>query len=364
MPQHSAAGTVGERMSSGSEATELVIGGQATAPGTRQVVRLPVTTALSGGEISLWVHVARGARPGPVLVLLSGMHGDEWFAVETISRILDAVDPATLRGTVLAVPFANSPALGQGRRNMPDDTDSPDMNRIFPGPLAATSDQIVAVLCREVLPHGTHLLDFHIGPWGCAFQDILIGADIADPGVAAESERLALLFGTTMIRSANVMTGFPGPRSSIGYGAGVLGIPTLGVEVGGAGFGRAIEDGWHRQNVDGVRAIMGGLGMIDGAPDPRPERQLIYKTAYRVNPTRGGLLRPKLGPERLGAAVEQGALLAEVISPYTLDILEELRAPVNGLLFYVGRDYPVNPGGWAFGVASTDDPAARWVTRA
>jgi predicted deacylase len=350
-------------MSSESGAGELVIGGQATASGTRGTVRLPVTTSLSGGEIALWVHVVRGTRPGPVLVLLSGMHGDEWFAVETIQRILDDADPAALCGTILAVPFANSPALGQVARNMPDNTDSPDMNRIFPGPLNASSDQIVAVLCREVLPHATHLLDFHIGPWGCAFQDILIGADIADAGVSAESERLALLFGTTMIRAANVMTGFPGPRSSIGYGAGILGIPTLGVEVGGAGFGREVEDGWHRQNVEGVRAIMGGLDMIDGASDPRPERQLVYKTAYRVNPKRGGLLRPKLGPERLGTAVEKDTLLAEVISPYTLEVIEELRAPVNGLLFYVGRDYPVNPGDWAYGVASTDDPSARWVTR-
>ncbi|MCC6180088.1 MAG: succinylglutamate desuccinylase/aspartoacylase family protein [Chloroflexi bacterium] len=345
-------------------AAALILGGQAVEPGARRAIRLPVTTGLNGGEIAVWVHVVHGARPGPVLVLLGGLHGDEWFAVESLGRLVVETDPAGLRGTLMVIPFVNSPALGQGSRNMPDETDSPDLNRVFPGPLKATSDQIIAVLCREVLPHATHLLDSHIGPWGSAFQDVLVGADIADAQVAAESERLALAFGTTMIRSANVMTGFPGPRSSIGYGAGVLGIPALGLELGGAGFGREIEARWHQQNVDGVRAIMGAIDMIDDAPDPRPDRQLIYKTAFRVNPSCGGLLRPKLGPERLGTAVEKGTLLAEVISPYTLEVLEELRAPVDGLLFYVARDYPVNPGDWAYGVANTEDPAARWVTRA
>jgi uncharacterized protein len=350
-------------MATESGAGGMVLGGESIAPGTRRIVRLPVTTSLNGGEVAVHVHVVRGARPGPTLTLLAGLHGDEWFAVESIGRVLAETNPAALRGTLLAVPFANGPALGQVSRNMPDETDSPDMNRIFPGPLKATSDQIVAALCREVLPHATHLLDFHIGPWGSSFQDILVGADIADAEVAAESERLALAFGTTMIRAANVMTGFPGPRSSIGYGAGVLKIPTLGVEVGGAGFGREIEAAWHQKNVDGVRAIMGALDMIDGAPDPRPERQLVYRTSHRVNPSVGGLLRPRLGPERLGSPVEKGTLLAEVISPYTLEVLEELHAPANGLLFYVARDYPVSPGDWAYGVASTDDPNARWVTR-
>jgi len=143
----------------------------------------------------------------------------------------------------------------------------------------------------------------------------------------------------------------------------VLGVPAIAVEVGGAGFGRVIEEGWHQQNIDGVRAIMGAVGMIDGAPDPRPARQLVYQTAYRVNPSVGGILRPLIGPGRLGLPVEKGTLMGEVISPYTLEVIEQLHAPVDGLIFYVARDYPVNPGDWAYGVASTDPATARWVTR-
>jgi predicted deacylase len=342
----------------------LNVGGQSVQPGTKQVLRLPVTVGLNGGDINVWVHAVHGTKPGPTLVILSGLHGDEWFSLESIQRIIEEADPATLSGTLLVVPFANSPALGAGARNMPDETDSPDMNRIFPGPLKATSDQIIGVISRELLPSATHILDFHIGPWGSSFMDILFGGDFTQPGLSDENERLALTFGTPLVRRANVVSGFPGPRSSLGYGGVVLGIPALGVEIGGAGFGREAELVWHEHLFAGVRAFMGTIGMIEGAPDIRPKRQLVYSVAYRVNPSVGGILRPLFGPESLGEPVEQGTLLGTVVSPYTLEVIEELYAPVDGLLFYIGRDYPVNPGDWAFGIASTDPATSKWVENA
>lgn len=344
-----------------SSQAELVIGGQTTAPGTKQVVRLPVTVGLNGAELGLYVHVVRGRRPGPVLAMLSGMHGGEWFSTETVRRLLAGVDPTTLSGSLLVLPVVNAPSLVLNTRNIPDESDSPDLNRIFPGPLTWTSDQIIGTLSRQVLPHATHLMDFHMGPYGSAFMDMLVGADFPKDGLSDECERLALLFGSPIVRRANVMAGFPGPRSSIGYASGVLGIPTIAVEMGGLGFGPRQENVWHRMALNGIRAVMKAIGMLDEAPDPRPKRQLVYGTSVRVNPSTGGILRSYFGGDKLGVEVTRGTLLGEVVSPYTFEVLEELRAPVNGLLFYVARSYPVHPGDWAFGVASTEDGKARWI---
>ena len=73
-----------------------------TVPGTKSCVRLPIATSLGGTEVSLWVHVVRGAQPGPTLALLSAQHGDEWFGSEFQRRLVSELDPQTLRGTVLA----------------------------------------------------------------------------------------------------------------------------------------------------------------------------------------------------------------------------------------------------------------------
>lgn len=341
--------------------SDLEIGGRRVAPGERAAVRVPVTTMLNGAQLGLWVHAIRGTRDGPVVALLSTLHGGEWWAVRPIRDLLAGLDARSLRGTVIAVPVANPPALALQTRNIPDESDSPDLNRIFPGPLTWTNDQLAATLSREVLSKAALVMDFHMGPRGSAFRDILVGADFPTPGLTQECERLALAFGSPLIRRANVVTGFPGPRSSIGYAGGVLGIPALGVEVGGAFFGPRLEARWRRETIDGVRAVLGAMGMIDGAPDPRPRRQLVYRKSHRLNPTKGGFLRSRNKGDALARGVKRGELLGEIVSPYTFEVIEELRAPVAGHLFYVARDYPVHPGDWAYGIADTEDPEVRWV---
>lgn len=344
-----------------TEVKGLTVGGTAIEVGTRRAIPVEVTTGLNGAPLRLWVHALRGRGEGPTLALLSTLHGGEWFSIPVLRDLVASVDLDRLNGTILVVPVANPPALVYQTRTIPDESDSPDLNRIFPGTHTWTSDQLISTLVREVLTDASVLLDFHMGPWGSAFRDILIGADF-EPTVTDESERLALAFGSPVIRRANVASGFPGPRSAIGYAGSVLGIPALGVEVGGVGFGPRLEGDWKRQTIEGVQRVMHAIGMLDGDPPvAAPPRQLVYRTSHRVNPRIGGMLRSRYGGEALGSEVASGTLLGQVVSPYTFEILEDLRAPADGLLFYTARDYPVHPGDWAFGIADTDDATARWV---
>lgn len=344
-----------------ADAVPLSLAGQRVMPGQRGVVPIPVTTGLNGADLRLWVHALHGWSAGPTVALICTMHGDEWFSIAALRDLIGRIDPRRMSGTVLVVPVANPPALGMQQRNTPDDADSPDLNRAFPGIHTWRSDQLVRTLTDHVLHAADVLLDFHMGPWGATFRDVLIGDDYPDPAVVARSEELALAFGSPIIRRAGVVRHFPGPRSSIGYAGGVLGIPALGVEVGGAGFGPALESTWRESTVRGVLAVLHTLGMVDDPPPPRPARQLIYHTSHRVNPSKGGLLRSRFGGTALATEVTAGTVLGEVISPYTFSVIEELVAPASGLLFYTARDHPVHPGDWAFGIAQTSDPRARWV---
>ena len=73
-------------------------------PGERVLTRLVVSRLPSGTLIDVPVHVLRGPAPGPVLLLMAGMHGDEVNGIETIRRMLrrDLLHPE--RGTVVAIP--------------------------------------------------------------------------------------------------------------------------------------------------------------------------------------------------------------------------------------------------------------------
>jgi uncharacterized protein len=47
--------------------------------------------------------VAKGARPGKRIALVSGVHGDEISSVRTLQTVMDQLDPAAMSGAVLAV---------------------------------------------------------------------------------------------------------------------------------------------------------------------------------------------------------------------------------------------------------------------
>ena len=55
--------------------------------------------------------VAKGARPGKRIVLVSGVHGDEMSPVHTIQTIMGQLDPAQMSGALLAVLDVSRPAM-------------------------------------------------------------------------------------------------------------------------------------------------------------------------------------------------------------------------------------------------------------
>jgi uncharacterized protein len=50
------------------------------------------------------VTVAKGAKPGKRVVLVSGVHGDEMSSVHTVQAVMNQLDPAEMSGTVMARP--------------------------------------------------------------------------------------------------------------------------------------------------------------------------------------------------------------------------------------------------------------------
>ncbi len=339
----------------------LQIAGTHMPRGRTTHVRVPVLTDLDGSDIALHVHVIAGVRPGPTLAVVTVLHGGEWQAVDISLALLDRLDPAEMSGNLIVVPIANPLAFATGTRNIVDESDSPDLNRSFGGEQAWLADQLGRAIVDHALSHADAVLDFHSGLWGGTMGSVTCGRDYADPAVSQRSYELARAFGRPHVRRGDLATRFPGPKSMVGYAGQVLGIPGAISEIGGTGFAPEIEAQWLEDNVAGVRGVMQELGILDGDP-PRAAEVLVFDAVRRVNPTIGGMLEPVFPPEGMMRDVaEQGDLLGRVWSPYTLDVVEELRAPVRGLVDMVPRPYPVRPGDWAYLMLDLDAPGTRTV---
>lgn len=337
----------------------LEIREQRFEPSSKQVVALPVTTDLSGGEIKLYIHVVTGREPGPVLALLSTTHGSEFLTVEVIRRLVQGLDPSEMKGTVLAVPVGNPVALQTLTRNTPDESDAPDLNRVFPGHNTWIAEQLAKVITEAVLKNADYLMDFHMGLWGSVMGTVSYGVDF-DQDVVNTSRNMAFAFGYPCIKAGKVATSFPGPGSARGYAGAALKIPSIGADVGGAGFDRAHEEKWLRINVDGIRNVMIFAGILEGQLK-LPDKYLMWGKRWRVNPSVGGYFLPEIPPHDLMREVKEGELLGRVLSPYTFEVLEELRSPGDGIVFYTARNYPVRPGDWTYGVIDLHDKNTNWI---
>jgi predicted deacylase len=339
--------------------SELVVAGCRVPAGTTAVVRVPVTRDLTG-PVDIVGHVVAGRSDGPTLLLLSMLHGNEWFSAVVLRDLLRGVDPSAMNGNVIAVPVANPTAMLTGTRCIQDDADEPDANRTFGGPYGWLSNQIARVVADVFMSVSDAVIDYHVGDWGATMADVSYVADYSNPAVAARSKAMALAYGFPVVHALTIFSGLRGARTSLGHAGERFGIPGIVAEVGGLGFGEPHEARWLQANVDGTRGVMRELGILTGQ-GRRADRYLHFYDYWRVSPTVGGYLEPLAGLDRQFTEVASGEVLARISDPMTFETLEEIVSPGRGIVFYACRAHMVRPGGWAYGVARLDDPRTTWT---
>ena len=200
---------------------ELEIAGKRIAPGTKDYVKVKVSTDLSGSDIYLPIQVVAGREPGANLAVLAALHGSEWLSVEVIRKLVAVLDPSKMAGNVITVPVGNPVAFNYMTRNTPDESDNADLNRVFPGTFTWFAELLAQTITREVLRKSNFLVDLHMGIWGSAMGATAYGIDFPHAEVNEKSRQLAKAFGYPIVQRGKIVTHFPGPKSAAGY-AGLL----------------------------------------------------------------------------------------------------------------------------------------------
>src|SRR5262245_33677656 len=104
--------------------------------------------------------IKRGS--GPTALFAGANHGDEYEGPLALQELALELDPASIRGRVIIVPFMNYPAFRAGSRTSP--IDRGNLNRSFPGrPDGTVTEKIADYFQRYLLPSAEVVLDFHSG---------------------------------------------------------------------------------------------------------------------------------------------------------------------------------------------------------
>ena len=302
--------------------------------------RVVVTTLASGAEVALCLHELQGTLgPGPTVGICAAIHGNEPTGTQIVLEVARRFAGGNFRGRLLLLPVANPLAFEANSRHTP--VDDQNLNRLFPGNRDGwVSEQLAAAITEEFLTKIDVLIDLHSGGDRPTVDYIYI----------RNREDLSRAFGSRVLYRPD-----PAKAGTMFHGTSVTvtenrAVPSVVVELGG---GLIDQTPYIERGVEGVTNVLRVLAVVEEAPKPPPD-QIVVNEIVTVRPRVGGILETQAPP--LGERIEGGALLGRVVSPYTFDVLEEIRNPVPSGVMILSHltNNVVQPGDYGYMVGSSE----------
>lgn len=305
----------------------FTIGPVSAAPGTAASGALQVPAAGGDQGTMLPVSIINGAKPGPVLMLTAGVHGQEYTPILALQRVLASVDPKTLSGTLVLVHVTNMPSY-LARTIYYSPADGKNLNRVFPGTADGTlSERIADVLTRNVIERATHVVDLHCGDGNENLRPYWSWITTGPAAVAEAGKQLALAFGLDHIIVDRSRPLDPKASVYLSNTAVTRGKPALTIESGG--MARTDEEAIARIE-RGVAGVMRYLKMRETGPDPVAHPIWIERSEV-ITSGATGLFKAAVEP---GHTVAEGTLIGR-ITDFHGKLLQEIVAPFAGEILYV-----------------------------
>jgi uncharacterized protein len=278
--------------------------------------------------------VLAGARPGPVSAVTAGQHGRELAGSLVSALLFRQLDPADVLGTVHFLPVLNPLAIRTRRQDFPCEearyrkllhTAQFNLDRLWGGgdAMEPVLSRITSTLWQGVLGGCSAILDLH--SWSEIFCS-MAWAHERDSGLLS-----ATGFPFQTLRSLEADP----PLYTLRERAWSEEIPIVVVELPGQ---NVVRPEARELGLRVVRNFLIARGHLEGIPEIPSVPVLLRDTGARcdVEAPAAGLWSP--GPSA-GDFVYGGNLLGEVLSLDSLEVLAEVRAPRDGLLFFNGPPF-------------------------
>lgn len=282
-------------------------------------------SAGAAGGFDIWTAAA--AAPGPRVVILGGVHGDETQGVLAAGRL--AVDETRLtRGSVDIVPVCHEAAFEADSRT--SSIDGGNLARVFPGDSSGgATEQIAHHIFTEVLSGCDLLIDLHTS--GQGYDMPFLAGYQADTATADSlAKKAASAFAADFL--------WRHPGRSEGRTVSVVDQAMYVECPGGGSMSPASVDVY----VAGVQRVLAMMGMVAVGP-PDSAHAAIHVTGGgdldrdMISVCHNGMFVTDL---MSGAKVEAGQLLGTVVT-IGGQLLEEVHAPYEAWVMAVKRRPPV-----------------------
>ena len=306
--------------------TRFSVGTASAAPGQKANGYIEVPAGVDAGT-NIPVVVVNGAKPGPVLALVTGAHGTEYVSIIAVEKLIGELDPAQVSGTVILVPLVNILSFEQKVPHV-NPIDNKSMNRFYPGKLDGTqTDRALFMITKEVVDRCDYLIDYHGGDLDESLRPYAYWGAVGKEAQDKTSKQMVLAFGLDHIIIWSERPTDPAATRYLDNTASVRGKPSIVVEAGHAG---TVETDDVALLVNGTLSTMRYLKMIPGEPH-FIENPVWLAKVVDVLSDGPGIWYPYV---KRGTYVQEGMKLGK-ITDYFGKVIQEPRAPVSGVALHV-----------------------------
>ena len=295
---------------------------------------------LPGDPVEIpYARIEGRAGEGAHLTVVAGVHGCEYTGMAAVMRLLDRLDPDTLRGTVTAVPILNQPAFWS-RSAFVVPADGKNLNRCFPGdPGGSYTDVLAHEIFTRLIAPSDYLLDLHAGDLPEALEPFAL---YEESDVEDRSRRLALAYGLGhVVRQSRASRTVGGSTSSA---AADVGIPAIIAEVGANGI---CDEASVERHLRGVLAVCADLGMLPGDGPAAAVAPVEHEGWIWMRSPVRGFWQPAVVP---GQDVAEGQPLGVLLDPFGRE-LATVSAPAAGCPLFLTTSPAVPHDGLLLGLA-------------
>lgn len=300
--------------------------------GHMRTISMPLLDVDMGDSWPIPVTILHGIRPGPIVTIIGGTHGNELTGPSACTNLLSSkftgpdgpLDPKTMAGTVRIIPVLNLPGYRAKSRYFPDGR---DLNRAFPGiQKGSTTSRVAYTVTNNLIHDSDIIIDLHSAAVGRSNMPQIRG-DLSHP----ESNLLAKAFGIEVILDSRP------PKGSLRKIANKLDIATITFEGGGA---NRLDQSAVKVAVHGCLNVLRSLKVIPKNPT-RPRFRLNAGGSKWLRAGEGGLLDIFVSP---GSVVMKGDVVATISDPSSPGLSVDIVAPEDGLMICTATNPFVTAG--------------------
>lgn len=289
------------------------------ASGSIAKLNVELVTDALGVPIVVPVMVVKGREEGPVLGIVSTLHGNELNGILVIHELFKHLDPAKVAGTIVGIPVLNVPGYLFNQREF---IDGVDLNHIMPGdPQGNQSEVFASRLVDRIISRFDFIMDFHTASFG-RDNSHYVRANLAQEKPAWMAK----------LQHASIIVHSIAPETTLRGTCTAMGIPGITIELGSP---QTFQPRLVRDSLEGILNIAKGLGMIGGEIALPEKGPLICKHSFWLRTRAGGVLHVLPG---LTDRVEKGDVVARINNVFG-ELMREVLSPESGVV--VGKN--MNP---------------------